>query len=168
MFKQIIFPILAVVAFIVVVGIFVQKSSSLKLTGLFMPQPTANPEKTIAIGSKKISVQIADTSAKRTKGLSGVKSLEADHGMLFVFGVKDSTPAFWMKDMDIPLDMVWITGGKIIRIDKNIPAPTAGTPDSKLKIYSAGQPVDYVLEVNAGFSDQNNVKVGNGVDLSAI
>ena len=168
MFKQIILPILAVIVFIIIVGIFAQKSSFLGLTGLNMAGPTPPPEKTISINEKKINVQIADTPEKRTKGLSGVSSLKADSGMLFVFDAKGTTPVFWMKDMLIPLDFIWIAGGKIVRIDKNIPIPAPNTPDDKLKTYSAGDPIDYILEVNAGFSDQNKIKVGDSVDLTGI
>jgi hypothetical protein len=168
MFKQVILPILVVTAFIVIVGIFMRKPSFLGLSGLFTPQPSAPPEKTISIGTKKISVQIADTAEKRAKGLSGVTSLKADSGMLFVFEAKGVTPFFWMKDMLISLDFVWVGNGKVVKIDKNVPIPAPGTPDSGLKTYSAGQPIDYVLEVNAGFSDANGVKVGTAIDLSGI
>lgn len=158
MFKQIIFPLLAVIVFIVVVGVFVQKSSSM----------TALPQKTISVASKKLSVQIADTQTNREKGLSGVSNLDAGGGMLFIFDSKAVTPVFWMKDMLIPLDIIWIANSKIVRIDKNIPTPASGTADINLKTYSAGQPIDYVLEVNAGFSVKNNIGVGDAVDLSGI
>ena len=118
MFKQIILPILAVAAFIVIVGIFVQKSSSLNLPGLFTPKPTAQIEKIMAIGDKKIGVQIADTAEKRKNGLSGITSLKENSGMLFVFDTKGASPLFWMKDMLIPLDLIWISNGKIVQIDK--------------------------------------------------
>ena len=157
MFKQIILPLLAVIAFIVVVGIFIQRST-----------PIVQPQKTIAIDNVKINVQIADTEEKRTKGLSGVTSLDGNSGMLFVFNSKAVAPTFWMKDMLIPLDMIWIGNGKIVRINKNIPAPAPSTADINLKTYSAGQPIDYVLEINAGFSVKNNISVGDAVDLSGI
>ena len=168
MFKQVILPILAVIVFIVVVGILVQKSPSLGLSGIFAPQPSAISEKTISIGTQKLSVQIADTEDKRTKGLSSVTSLKADSGMLFVFDAKQVTPLFWMKGMLIPLDFIWVANGKIVRIDKNIPAPAPNTPNGNLKTYSAGVPIDYVLEVNAGFSDKNKIKVGDSIDLTSI
>lgn len=158
---------MAVVAFIVIVGILVQKSSLLGINGPNITSPTTPPIKTISIGDTKIQVQIADTAETRTKGLSDYNSLKANEGMLFVFGGK-SNPVFWMKDMLIPLDIVWIGDGKIVRIDKNVPVPSPNTPDDKLKTYSAGQPIDYVLELNAGFSDANSIKVGSNVDLSGI
>jgi uncharacterized membrane protein (UPF0127 family) len=167
MFKQIILPILAVVVFIIVVGILVQKSSFLGNSGLSIVGPTSPPVKTISVGLTKIQVQIADTTDKRTKGLSGTSSLKSNEGMLFIFEGK-TNPVFWMKDMLIPLDIVWIGDGKIVRIDKNVPIPSPNTTDDKLKTYSAGAPINYVLEVNAGFSDQNKIKVGDTVDLSGI
>lgn len=167
MFKQIIFPILAVVAFIVIVGILVQKSSLLKINGPSIATPTTPPTKTVSIGITKVQVQIADTAEKRSKGLSGYDSLKANEGMLFVFNPK-SNPIFWMKGMLIPLDIIWIVDGKIVRIDKNVPIPAPNTTDDKLKTYSSGQPIDYVLEVNSGYSDANGVKVGSTVDLSGI
>lgn len=168
MFKQIILPLLAVIIFIVVIGIFVQKSSSFGLSVNKTASPSTPPEKTISVGLKKIQVQIADTTSKRSKGLSGVTSLKADSGMLFIFDSKQVTPLFWMKDMKIALDIIWIGGGKIVRIDKNVPVPAPGTPDTGLKTYSAGAPIDYVLEVNTSFSDKNKLKVGDSVDLSGI
>ena len=166
MFKQIILPILAVIVFIVAVGIFVQKSSSLNFFATPTPQSTLQ-EKTITVGSKTIQVQLADTEATREQGLSGVTSLGANNGMLFVFDT-NVTAVFWMRGMLIPLDMIWIESGKVIRIDKNIPKPDPNTPDAQLATYSAGQPVDHVLEVNAGFSDANKIKVGDVVNLSGI
>lgn len=168
MFKQIILPILGVLVFIVVVGLLVKKSTSLGLTNIFAPQPSAIPGKTITIDTTQINVQIADTAESRVAGLSGVASLNEDDGMLFVFDTKGVTPLFWMKDMLIPLDLIWIGNGKIIKIDKNVPIPSPGTPDNNLQTYSPGAPIDYVLEVNAGFSDKNNINVGDSVDLSGI
>ena len=168
MFKQIILPIAAVVIFIIAVGIFVQKSSTLNLQNSPFTQPTALPEKSINIGGKVIQTEIADTEAKRTKGLSGITSLDTNSGMLFIFDTQKESPVFWMKDMQIPIDIIWIKDGKVVRIDKNTPIPAPGTPDNKLKTYSPGQTVDYVLEVNAGFSDQDGIKVGDSVDISKI
>lgn len=167
MIKQVLLPILGVVVFIVVVGMFVNKSTSLDFSGVLKPSPTPNT-KALIINGKTIQVQVARTQDQRVKGLSGISSLEKNSGMLFVFDTKKVSPAFWMKDMLIPLDMIWIGDGKIIKIDKDIPVPAPGTADNKLTVYSPGQPIDYVLEVNAGFSNLNNLKVGSIVDLTSV
>jgi len=161
--KKIIFPIIGAALFIVAVGILMQKTSFLSSTPT--PQPTET-KPTVTIDSKVISVEIAKTNEEREKGLSDVASLEANSGMLFVFDDGGKIPTFWMKGMIMPIDILWISDGKIIRIDKNVPAPTPNTPDSKLKTYSAGRPVNYVLEMTAGFSDSNSIKVGDSVSFS--
>ena len=167
MVKQLLLPLAGVAAFIVLVGLLVKDSGNIKIPGV---TPTTSPaaEKIITVGETKLNVEIADTKSKREVGLGGRSTLDQNVGMLFVFDSKQVTPSFWMKDMLIPLDIIWISGGKVVKIDKNIQAPISGTPDSKLAIYNPGQPIDYVLEVNAGFSDTNNVKVGDSIDLSGI
>ena len=166
--KQVLLPILAATVFIVVVGFLYgnpQKANLIFVT----PTPSVSQEtqKGLKIGSVEIKVTVAKTDEARKKGLSGIKSLADNEGVLFVFSEK-SEPAFWMKDMLMPIDIIWITEGKIVKIDKNIPAPEPGSPDASLKLYKPGTPVSYVLEVNAGFSDKNKLKGGTPVDLSGI
>ncbi len=161
MFKQVFLPLILVAAVIVAVGIFVKRSSVL---------PTSSPSisKSVTIGTKAIPVEIANTSVSRAQGLSGRANLDQNGGMLFIFDSKGVEPGFWMKDMLIPLDLIWIASGKVVKIDKDVQPPTNGTPDNQLQVYYPGQPIDYVLEVNAGFSDSNHIQVGNRVDLSSI
>ena len=70
--------------------------------------------------------------------------------------------------MLISIDIIWINDGTVAKIDKNIEPPAPGTVDSQLKLYRPDTPIDYVLEVNAGFSDKNSIGIGDSVDLSAI
>ncbi|HET7098748.1 MAG TPA: DUF192 domain-containing protein [Patescibacteria group bacterium] len=165
MIKQVFFPIFGVMAFIALVGIFVQKSATFNLSGTPNPTSSFKTSKEIAIGSTSISVSVADNKDARKVGLSGITSLDKSSGMLFIFDKKNTIPGFWMKDMAIPLDIIWINDNTIVKIDKNVDFPKTGTPDEKLTTYGPGQPIDYVLEVNAGFSDTNNIKVGDKVDL---
>jgi hypothetical protein len=168
MFKQVFLPILLVIAFISIVGYFTQNPNGLNTLNLLKSSPTPVAQETVTIDGKVIQVSLASTNDTRTKGLSGVASLGQNSGMLFVFDTKGVSPIFWMKDMVIPIDIIWISNGKIVQIDKNIPAPAKGTPDTGLKTYSAGELIDYVLEVNAGFSDQYGINVGDSVDLSKL
>lgn len=161
MIKKLIIPLAATALFIAAVGIFIQKSAKIS-----PPADVATPS--VTIDNVKTEIEVAKTETEREKGLSGRQSLDSGKGMLFVFGEDSAAPKFWMKDMLIPIDIIWIKDGKIIRIDKNVPIPAKNTPDSKLKTYSAGSFVNYVLEVNAGFSDTNSIKVGDTVTLSGI
>jgi uncharacterized membrane protein (UPF0127 family) len=167
MFKKLFLPLIGVMLFIILVGVLTQKSGN-SVISKFLHGATPVPEETVTIGSKVIQVQIAKTQTDREKGLGGVKSLSADQGMFFVFDSKPVNATFWMKGMLIPLDMIWIKDNKVLSIDKNIPISPVGTPDSSLKTYSPNGPIDYVLEVNAGFSDSNGIKVGDVVILPTL
>ncbi len=167
MIKQLLLPFAAVALFIILVGIFTQKSGSIDLSK-YLSGTVGVQKKTLTVGEKVLSVEVVNTEALREKGLSGRTSLPTDSGMLFVFETKKVNPIFWMKGMLIPLDIIWIADDEVVKIDKNVSPPATDTPDDKLKKFSANQPVDYVLEVNAGFIDNNGIKVGNNVDLSKI
>lgn len=121
-------------------------------------------KKTVKIGSASINVEVADTEAKKQQGLSGRSSLGNGQGMLFVFGTSGK-PAFWMKDMNFAIDIIWIREGKIVGISRDA-RPEPGVNDQNLKLYYAPSQVDYVLEVNAGVSDQSGFKVGDTVELA--
>lgn len=166
MFKQIGLPLLGVMAFIVLVGLWVQKNS--KLNPLAVPGATTAPAKIVSVNGREVKVELADTDEKRTKGLSGVSTLAENTGMLFVFNPQNVQPTFWMKDTLIALDIIWINDNKVVKIDANVQPPKAGTADAQLIKYSPGQPVDYVLEVPGGYSAIHSTMVGNPVDLSKI
>ena len=122
---------------------------------------------TVKISGKTINVEIADTEEKRKQGLSGKQKddFKDDSGMLFVFETI-GRPIFWMVDMNFPIDIVWIANEKIVDIDVNVPHPESNTPPNSLPRYSPSQSVEYVLEVNAGFTEKHGIKVGDKVEFS--
>jgi len=160
--KQILLPLIGVAVFIAAIGFLIQKSPQL------FPGSDTPVQRSLSIGSKIISFEVAKTDAERAKGLSGRSSLPEDGGMLFVFDPQNVTPGFWMKETLIPLDIIWINDGHVVKIDKNIEPPKENTPDSKLKVYKPDTPIDYVLEVNAGYSDKNGVEVTDSVVLPTL
>ncbi len=160
--KGILLPLLGAAAFIVFVGVLTQKIQ----TGNFSVFPTPTQPKQVKIGKTEITVEIANTEEKRRQGLSGRTGLPENTGMLFVFDKKKIFPSFWMKDMIFSIDIIWISDGKAVKIDKNVPTPAPGTADSQLSLYYPDKPIDYVLEVPAGFSDNNSIQVGDTIILS--
>lgn len=133
----------------------------------FNPQSGQEPQisQTMKVGDKTIKVAIADTPDKQARGLSGRENLPENEGMLFVMD-KNSTPVFWMKGMKFPIDIIWIQGTTVVAVTENIPIPSPlDNLDNTLPRYQPSNPVDYVLEVNAGFAKKNNVKEGTPVQL---
>jgi len=91
-------------------------------------------------------------------------SLEDGKGMLFDFGKKDIFPNFWMKDMKFAIDIIWINDNRIVDIDRDV-KPEPGRSDSELTLYIPPKPIDYVLEVNAGYAERNGIEVGDSVQI---
>jgi uncharacterized membrane protein (UPF0127 family) len=109
---------------------------------------------TVSIGTTTISVEIADTQAKRTQGLSGRAGLAEGSGMLFVFDW-DATWGFWMKEMRFPLDIIWAqSDGTIVTIAHQV------APETYPEIFKPAKPARYVLEVPSGFADLHHIVEG--------
>ncbi len=121
----------------------------------------------VAINSKTINVDISDTECKRVLGLSGRATLADGTGMIFIFDVPGYYP-FWMQDMNFSLDMVWISADfQIVGIAKNVNPSTFNAQNPQQSQTFGGQYLaQYVLELPAGFSDKNNLEVGNKISFS--
>ena len=114
--------------------------------------------KNLQVGPHAYSVEIADTMLAQARGLSGRESLAENSGMLFVFK-SPSMQSFWMKDMQFPLDFVWIAEGKVIGITENVPFEPATATQSP------PAPADMVLELPAGAVQRDGIRVGDVVEL---
>lgn len=108
----------------------------------------------LRVDSLQIPVTIANTDQSRQQGLSGTPSLPPANGMFFIFDTP-STYGFWMKDMQYPLDMIWMDSNMNI-----VTITTHATVDSYPKIFYPTAPAQYVLEVNDGFSTRHGLQVG--------
>ncbi len=109
----------------------------------------------LQIGEKEIYAEVAISIEDRIKGLSGRADLSENQGMLFVYD-KPDIYSFWMKDMNFPIDIIWIDQDyKIVDIAENI------SPDSFPQTFQPLKPAQYILEVNAGFSARNGIEIGN-------
>lgn len=137
--------ILAIGALLLVLFLFSGHKKSIENTKAF------SYDGSVTIGQVIVPVSIADTDQSREQGLSGTTSLDSNAGKLFVFN-SPSVYGFWMKDMNYPLDIIWIDKDfKIIAISKDL------KPESYPEVFYPPSEVLYVLEVNGGFSTANNI-----------
>lgn len=120
----------------------------------------ANRHGTVTLDNATVKVEVVTSSADMQKGLGGRDGLAENHGMLFIFA-EPGQPAFWMKDMKFPIDIIWIQGDEVVDIAPNLPVVAA----EFLSTYQPRVPANYVLEVNAGFAKEYGVKVGDRVDI---
>ncbi len=122
---------------------------------------SANPPLTkgeVRVGGVTFTVELATTTMEKTRGLSYRASLADGSGMLFTFspGIQN----FWMKDMNFPIDIIWIAEDKVVGFVKNA-EPQPGASLWELTIYNSPDGVDRVLEVNAGIVAKDNIKIGD-------
>ena len=156
--------IIQVILLIAVIGaaIFLLQNNQIVSNLPLLPQQPK--EGKVEINNAVMSVEIADTPEKRSKGLGGRESLASDAGMLFIFPKLDKYP-FWMKELNFPLDFVWIRGDKVIETMQNIQPPLPGQSNESLPIFSTKEDVDKVLEVNAGTVNKLNIKAGDTIKI---
>ncbi|MBI2543448.1 MAG: DUF192 domain-containing protein [Candidatus Aenigmarchaeota archaeon] len=125
---------------------------------ILMNKPTKYSK--VTIGDVEIKTEIADTPLKQMKGLMFRKHLPENEGMLFVFGGEDYR-GIWMMNTSIPLDIIWINGNmEIVHIEKNVQPCGIFCP-----VYQPDKKAKYVLEVNAGFVEKNDIDVDHFVEI---
>lgn len=106
----------------------------------------------ITIGDNEYDVKEAHTEEEKEKGLSNIKELPENEGMLFYFE-EPQIVSMWMKDTLIPLDIIFINENEeVIKV-------VEGKPKDKTPIIV--QDVLYVLEVNKN----SGIKIGDYLDL---
>ena len=112
-------------------------------------------------GNRCISTEIAETDIEKQLGLMYREKLGKNEGMLFPYE-SEQIRAFWMKNMKISLDVIWLDKDKkIVYIHENVqPCKTDSCP-----MYSPDKKAMYVLEVNANFSKEQNIQVGDNVNF---
>jgi len=115
-------------------------------------------KRSVRIRSAVINAEVADTPWAQYQGLSNRASICTSCGMLFIFPDREIRE-FVMRDMKFPLDIIYISNGEIIKIDTNL-VPEGSNPQN---IYNSGSAVDKVLEVRAGFCENNGIRVGDSV-----
>ncbi len=124
---------------------------------------TGDSQPRVTIGDTSFLVEVADTPASQRQGLSGRESLAEGTGMLFVFD-KERHLTFWMKEMNFPLDMVWIDAScTVVDISRDVPIPEPGQTLADLPTYGPETPARYVLEINAGASADAGFGPGDSV-----
>lgn len=133
--------------------------SALYLIGIiFAKKSLIYQTKKLFINNHPFNIELADTDTLRSRGLSGRNSLSPNSGMLFIFPTAGYYQ-FWMKEMEFPLDFIWINNDTIVDLTENVPPPD----NNYLPTYSSNSAVDKVLEVNAGTIKSLNIVIGDKI-----
>ncbi|HEY0964269.1 MAG TPA: DUF192 domain-containing protein [Candidatus Paceibacterota bacterium] len=119
--------------------------------------PTLLP---VTIGSTTVMASLADSIPERIKGLSDTPYLPEGIVKLFAFGTAGEH-SIWMKDMNYPIDIIWVSeDGTIVHHKDNV------SPDTYPESFSSPRPAFYVIEANAGFVAKEGLKNGDKVVIT--
>jgi len=127
---------------------------------LFLLACTTIPTVTFYNGAS-FEVELAKTPAEKTQGLMFRDSMPENHGMFFLFD-EESPRTFWMKNTKIPLDMLFLDKDMVVVEVKADIQPCAEDPCPSYP----SKPAQYVLEINAGLAEKNNIVIGSKMSLS--
>jgi uncharacterized protein len=101
-----------------------------------------------------VAVEIAATDQERETGLMYRSHMGANDGMIFLF-THPQPLTFWMKNTEIPLDMIFADGSRVV-----LGTVERAEPYSEQMLSVSGDS-QYVLEVNGGFCAQHGIKAGD-------
>jgi len=102
------------------------------------------------------NIELAITPQERSKGLMYRENLPLDQGMLFIYPFNQQI-TMWMKNTQIPLDMIFInTNGDIEDIIRMT------IPNSLIHLTTKNK-VKAVLEINGGLSKYLKINKGDKV-----
>lgn len=109
-------------------------------------------------------VELAKSPKDKARGLMFRKKLRPSQGMLFIFEEEGYYP-FWMKNMEFPLDIIWINNDKEVVFIREDVSPCSGDYCEKINSYKQAS---YVLELVAGKVKETNIENGDKVIFNLI
>ena len=115
------------------------------------------------IDDEAIQLEVAQTPQQQAIGLMFRESLADDRGMLFPFPA-ERVARFWMKNVPISLDMIFLDGDRVIDIAADVP-PCQAEP---CPVYGPDVLVDGVIELRGGRAEELGVEVGDAIEILPI
>jgi uncharacterized protein len=115
---------------------------------------------TMILGGHRFTLEIANTPAKRERGLMHRKQLGPNQGMWFPFSPAQPV-TFWMKHCRMPLDLLFIEHSRIIGIVHAAQPCSPGTQQEACPLYPSPGPVSGVIELSGGTAKRLGLKTGD-------
>ncbi len=111
----------------------------------------------------KIKLEVAKTPQQQAMGLMYRPALPDDRGMLFPFPSPQPV-SFWMFNVPVPLDMVFLYKDEVKAITASAP-PCKKTP---CPTYGPSTPIDQVIELRSGRAAELGLKVKDKVRIDFL
>ncbi len=165
------------ISFSIVLSVFLLGCSNSTLPTELKPVPqqnslqlqTKNSGQMLPIGAKAImggeviELEVTETPEQKMLGLMFRKHLPDNRGMLFPLEPPDY-PRFWMKNVEISLDMIFLRDGIIQAMAQNVPPCTA----APCPTYGPQILIDRVIELRGGRAAELGLAVGDRVKIEYL
>ncbi|MGI0483492.1 DUF192 domain-containing protein [Geminocystis sp. CENA526] len=116
----------------------------------------------LLINQEIIELEVAQTPQQQQIGLMYRDFLPPNRGMLFPFN-PPQTVSFWMKNVSIPLDMIFVSEGIVKHI---VTAPPCN--DENCPLYNSTVAIDQVIELAGNRTEELGIKVGDKISIEFL
>lgn len=112
------------------------------------------------VSGQIIDLEVAQTPQQQAMGLMYRAALADKQGMLFPFDPPQPV-SFWMRNVPVSLDMIFLRDGKVVEIAANVPpCKTAACP-----VYGPKTPINQVIELRSGRAAELGLQVGDSIPI---
>jgi uncharacterized membrane protein (UPF0127 family) len=115
----------------------------------------------IAMGERRVEMQLAITLPEMQRGLMERRDLGAEQGMLFVYA-RPQRMSFWMRNTPTALDIGFFDQNGVLREVYPL------HPYDETPVGSVREDLQYALEMNQGWFARCGVRVGQRLDMVAV
>lgn len=116
------------------------------------------------IGDQIIELEVATTPQQQAIGLMYRSEIAPNRGMLFPFNPPRPV-TFWMKNVEINLDMIFLRDGEVMAIAADVPPCTT----DPCPFYGPkNTPIDHVLELGGGRAAELGIQVGDRIAIDFL
>lgn len=115
------------------------------------------------IGRNPIELEVAQTPQQQAIGLMHRTAIPDNRGMLFLFNSPQPV-SFWMKNVRVPLDMIFMKDGVVKAISAAVPPCTT----DPCPTYGPRTPINQVIELRGGRAAQLGLKVNDKVNIKFL
>ncbi|MGF1498089.1 MAG: DUF192 domain-containing protein [Elainellaceae cyanobacterium] len=113
------------------------------------------------VNDNEILLEVAQTPQQQAIGFMFRERIPDDRGMLFV--ISPARPVqFWMRNVQVPLDMVFLRDETVVAIADNVPPCTTATCPT----YGPDGEVDQVIELRGGRAAEIGLQVGDSLTVN--
>lgn len=152
---------------LLLVGCFASTPAKVPVTVNSQSPPLTNLGQKLPISARaifpngsQIDLEVAQTPQQQAMGLMYRPALPKNQGMLFQFSSPQAV-SFWMKNVPVPLDMVFLRRGVVQKIISAVPPCTT----DPCPTYGPRTQIDQVIELRSGRAAELGLKEGDRVKI---